>query len=93
MDSSSSSTNARVNLANFRVLGVWWAARYFSNIKAGLVYKTNYVGTEAEYAIAVRKGDDELRLQINAQVAKLEADGTLADFRRRWFGTPDLLIA
>jgi ABC-type amino acid transport substrate-binding protein len=68
-------------------------ARYFSSLKAGLRYITNYAGTEAEYAIAVRKGNDELRLQINAQVAKLEAEGTLEDFRRRWFGTSNFLIA
>ncbi|MGB6870106.1 MAG: ABC transporter substrate-binding protein [Acidobacteriaceae bacterium] len=68
-------------------------ARYFSSLKSGLRYITSYAGTEAEYAIAVRKGNDELRLQINAQIAKLEAEGTLEDFRRRWFGTSNFLIA
>jgi ABC-type amino acid transport substrate-binding protein len=67
-------------------------ARYFSRVKPGLVYKTSYAGTEAEYAMAVRKGNEDLRVQINEQLAKLEAEGRLADFRRRWFGTSNFLI-
>jgi ABC-type amino acid transport substrate-binding protein len=68
-------------------------ARYFSAYTGGLVYVTGYEGTEAEYAIAVRKGNDQLRIRINAALATLEADGTLATFRRRWFGTPSLFVA
>ncbi|HAR32448.1 MAG TPA: amino acid ABC transporter [Gammaproteobacteria bacterium] len=36
-------------------------------------------------AIAMRKGDDELRAQVNQVLADLKADGTLADMSRRWF--------
>jgi ABC-type amino acid transport substrate-binding protein len=68
-------------------------ARHFSAAKRGLVYVTSYEGTEAEYAIAVRKGHDQLRLRINAELVKLEADGTLGTFRRRWFGTPNFFVA
>lgn len=68
-------------------------ARYFSASRGGLAYVRGYEGTEAAYAIAVRKGNDQLRLRINAELAKLEADGTLATFRRRWFGTRDLFVA
>jgi ABC-type amino acid transport substrate-binding protein len=67
-------------------------ARHFAACKDGLVYVTSYEGTEAEYAIAVRKGNDQLRLRINAELTKLEADGTLANFRRRWFGAPNLFV-
>jgi polar amino acid transport system substrate-binding protein len=36
-------------------------------------------------AIALRKGEDDLRAQVNQVLADLRADGTLADLSRRWF--------
>ncbi len=36
-------------------------------------------------AVALRKGEDELLLQVNQVLADLKADGTLADLSRRWF--------
>lgn len=36
-------------------------------------------------AIAIRKGNDELLIQVNEILTELENDGTLADMRRRWF--------
>lgn len=36
-------------------------------------------------AIALRKGEDNLRAQVNQVLADLRADGTLADLSRRWF--------
>ncbi|MFM7120722.1 MAG: ABC transporter permease subunit, partial [Gammaproteobacteria bacterium] len=35
-------------------------------------------------AIAIRKGNDALREQVNGVIAALKADGTLADMSRRW---------
>ena len=35
-------------------------------------------------AIAIRKGNDALREQVNGVIAGLKADGTLADMSRRW---------
>ncbi len=35
----------------------------------------------------IRKGNDELRSQVNAIIADLKADGTLEDMQRRWFKT------
>ncbi|MEN9705637.1 MAG: hypothetical protein RLZZ393_1516, partial [Pseudomonadota bacterium] len=40
-------------------------------------------------AAAVRKGNDALLAELNAMVAELRADGTLADMEKRWF-KPDL---
>ena len=39
---------------------------------------------EVEYAVAVRKGNEELRESINRALEELEADGTLARFAQRW---------
>lgn len=41
-----------------------------------------------EIAIAVRRGDDELRSRINSAQAELEDRGTLARLRGTWLGNP-----
>lgn len=68
-------------------------AKFFAISEPELVYAQSYEGTEASYAIAVRKGNLVLRQQINEGLAELERDGTLEKLRLRWFGSPDLLVA
>ncbi|MCI5751926.1 MAG: transporter substrate-binding domain-containing protein [Oscillospiraceae bacterium] len=39
-----------------------------------------------EYAIAIKKGNDELTEQINGALAELKADGTLDSIKTNWIG-------
>ncbi|QBR03285.1 ABC transporter substrate-binding protein [Paraburkholderia pallida] len=41
-------------------------------------------------AFGLRKGDDALRQRLNAAIAKLEADGTVASLARKYFGDIDV---
>ena len=41
---------------------------------------------EEEYAICIKKGNDELTGKINAALAELKADGTLDSIRSNWIG-------
>jgi polar amino acid transport system substrate-binding protein len=40
-------------------------------------------------SVAIKKGNDDLLSAVNALIAELKADGTLADMKKRWF-KPDL---
>ena len=42
-----------------------------------------------DIAIAIKKGNEELLAGVNRIITELQADGTLADIKRRWF-KPDL---
>jgi ABC-type amino acid transport substrate-binding protein len=61
-------------------------AQYFSHAVAGLQFAGVLPGTEAAYAIMVRKGDHRLRDEINRVLEEMEADGTRQEFLSKWFG-------
>jgi polar amino acid transport system substrate-binding protein len=63
-----------------------------SSLTAHQVVKKNpefyYLQEPLQYedtSIAVKKGDDELLLAVDNIIGELQADGTLADMRKRWF--------
>jgi ABC-type amino acid transport substrate-binding protein len=68
-------------------------AMHFASSIAGLSYRGAYDRTEGEYAIMVGRDNDALKCEIDAALSVLEAEGTLAMLRERWFGTPAVLIA
>lgn len=68
-------------------------AIHFVKCTAGLSYRGPYGGTDAEYAFMIAKDNDALRANLDAGVSALEAEGTLAELRERWFGSPALLVA
>lgn len=61
-------------------------AKYFSHSVAGLQFTGVLPGTEAAYAIMVRKGNDDLRAEINRALGEMENDGTRQTLFVRWFG-------
>jgi glutamine transport system substrate-binding protein len=61
-------------------------AKYFSNFVPGLHFTGVLPGTEAAYAIMVRKGNDKLRAEINRALKEMGNDGTLQRFLLKWFG-------
>ncbi len=44
------------------------------------------IPTHEQFSIMFAKGDDELRLKINAAIADLKRDGTLSRIYKTWFG-------
>jgi polar amino acid transport system substrate-binding protein len=67
-------------------------ALFFSRAVPGLEYAYSFDGTEGEYAIMIRRGNTQLREQINATLVHLEADGTLPRLRDLWFGSENLFV-
>ena len=61
-------------------------ARYFCQSVAGLQFAGVLEGTEGAYAIMVRKGNAELRAEINGALADMEKDGTRQRLLSKWFG-------
>lgn len=59
-------------------------AAHFARTVPGLAVAGALPGTEAAYAIMVRKGDDTLRGALDAALGALEADGSLRTLRVRW---------
>jgi ABC-type amino acid transport substrate-binding protein len=59
-------------------------AQYFSTVVRGLHACGVVVGSDARYAIMVRKGNNELRNAIDAVIDEMESDGTLGAFADRW---------
>jgi polar amino acid transport system substrate-binding protein len=59
-------------------------AAHFARAVAGLRLAGTLSGSDASYAIMVRKGNDALRHALDAALEKLEADGTLRGLRARW---------
>jgi ABC-type amino acid transport substrate-binding protein len=68
-------------------------AMHFARSVAGLSYRGAYDHTDGEYAIMVARDNDALKCEIDGALSMLEAEGTLAMLRERWFGTPALLVA
>jgi polar amino acid transport system substrate-binding protein len=68
-------------------------AIHFANAIPGLIYRGPYENTEGEYAIMVAKDNGALKNEMNAALSRLELEGTLAKLRKRWFGSPELLVA
>jgi ABC-type amino acid transport substrate-binding protein len=62
-------------------------ARYFSQSVAGLQFTGVLERTEGAYAIMVRKGNAELRAEINRALADMEKDGTQQRLLSKWFGS------
>jgi glutamine transport system substrate-binding protein len=61
-------------------------AKYFSHTVTGLKFTGVLPGTEAFYAIMVRKADYKLRADINKALGEIERDGTRQALLLRWFG-------
>jgi ABC-type amino acid transport substrate-binding protein len=59
-------------------------AAHFARAVPGLAVAGPLPGTEAAYAIMVRRDDDALRSALDAAIDTLEADGTLPALRTRW---------
>jgi len=59
-------------------------AAHFARAVAGLQFAGRLPGTEAAYAIMVRKGNTVLRSALNGALASMEADGTLDALREHW---------
>jgi ABC-type amino acid transport substrate-binding protein len=68
-------------------------AIHFANARPDLSFRGPYENTEGEYAIMVAKGNGAIKNEINSTLSKLELDGTLSNFRKRWFGSPVFLVA
>ena len=62
-------------------------ARYYLNLEDGDAYKIlDEVLSEEEYAIGFRKGDQELRDEVQKILGEMKADGKLAEITIKWFG-------
>jgi polar amino acid transport system substrate-binding protein len=59
-------------------------AQYFSTVVRGLHACGVVPGSDAQYAIMVRKGNDGLRDAIDAVIDEMKFDGTLRAFAARW---------
>jgi ABC-type amino acid transport substrate-binding protein len=59
-------------------------AGYFSRIMPGLRVAGVVPGSDAVYAIMIRKGNDGLRRGLDATLTEMERDGTLQALRERW---------
>jgi ABC-type amino acid transport substrate-binding protein len=61
-------------------------AKYYSLAVKGIQFSGILPGTEADYAIMIRKGNTKLRTEINSALDDMENDGTLHALRLTWFG-------
>ncbi len=61
-------------------------AKWFSRSVSGLQFAGTLHGTEATYGIMVRKGNDELRTELNSVLEQITNDGTLRSLVRKWLG-------
>jgi polar amino acid transport system substrate-binding protein len=59
-------------------------AQAFARSTPGLQLAGTIPGTDAQYAMMFRKGNDELRSVINDALTKIEADGAYVDIYRKW---------
>jgi polar amino acid transport system substrate-binding protein len=63
-------------------------ASYYSHLIPGLQLAGLMPGTDAAYAIMVRKGNHGLRDPLNRVLREMERDGTLPKYRATWFVKP-----
>lgn len=61
-------------------------AEWFSHSVPGLQFAGTLPGTEAAYAIMVRKGNNNLLAEINRALGEMENDGTRKSLLSKWFG-------
>lgn len=61
-------------------------AKWLSHSVLGIQFAGVLPGTEAAYAILIRKGNNELRSEINKVLEHMETDGTRATLFLKWFG-------
>lgn len=61
-------------------------AKWFSRSVSGLQFGGILDGTEAAYAIMVRKGNDKLRAEINNVLQEMANDGARQRLVEKWFG-------
>jgi ABC-type amino acid transport substrate-binding protein len=59
-------------------------AEYFSAVVQGLHTCGVVPGSDGRYAIMVRRGNNGLRIAIDAVIDEMESDGTLREFAARW---------
>jgi len=59
-------------------------ARAFATSTPGLELAGTIPGTNAQYAMMFRKGNDGLRRAVDDALAKLQADGTYAEISQKW---------
>lgn len=63
-------------------------AEWFARNMAGLALGPSIPGTGFGYGIVFAKGNDQLRTEVNAELARLRADGSLHRLRQRWISEP-----
>ncbi|HZV77208.1 MAG TPA: ABC transporter substrate-binding protein [Candidatus Babeliales bacterium] len=61
-------------------------AKFFTGAVAGLQFAGALPKTDSAYAIVLRKGNDELRMEINRVLAEMERDGVRRALLHKWFG-------
>ncbi len=61
-------------------------AQWFVSSTPGLRLATTIAGTDSQYAIMFRKGNDELREAVNKTLKQIKADGSYDKFYQKWFG-------
>ena len=61
-------------------------AQWFVRSTPELKMITTIAGTDSQYAVMFRKGNDELREVFNKVLVQIEADGSYDKFYQRWFG-------
>jgi ABC-type amino acid transport substrate-binding protein len=61
-------------------------AQSFAKAVQGLQFVGAILGTEAQYGMVFKKGNDRLREAVNGVLADMQADGTYAQLYRKWFG-------
>jgi len=67
-----------------------FARYYVAHEKDPEAYKIVKLGYKPEkFAVGFRKGDVTLRTKVNAELAKLQANGTINKISEKYFGTPN----
>ena len=61
-------------------------AQWFVMSTPELKLATHIAGTDFQYALMFRKGNDELREAVNNILTQIEADGSYDKFYKKWFG-------
>ena len=61
-------------------------AKCFSRFLPGLQFSGTLADTEAAYAIAVRRGNDSLREEVNEPLQEMTTDGTRRTLLEKWSG-------
>jgi polar amino acid transport system substrate-binding protein len=61
-------------------------AKSFAHARKGLKFAGTIPGTEAQYGMVFKKGNDRLREAVNGALVDIQTDGTYTKFYQKWFG-------